>query len=76
SASVIEVSEQIEKVSKVINKLQDNMTQVSAASQNVGEVNNNNAYAVIHLLESIQNLSTMTTKLSDVSEKLANVVNK
>lgn len=76
SASVIEVSEQIEKVSKVINKLQDNMTQVSAASQNVGEVNNNNAHAVIHLLESIQNLSTMTTKLSDVSEKLANVVNK
>ena len=76
SASVLEVSEQIRNISNVINKLQTNMEQVSTASTNVADVNNTNAHAVMHLLESTQTLSEMTENLSNVSEKLENVVNK
>lgn len=76
SSSALEVSEQIQNVSNVIKKLQANMEQVAAASHNVGEVNNNNAHAVMHLLESTQNLRKMTDNLNNVSKKLENVVNK
>jgi methyl-accepting chemotaxis protein len=76
STSVLEVSDQIQNVSNVINKLQANIEQVSIASKNVAEVNNSNAHAVMHLLESTQDLSSMTENLNDVSQKLENVVNK
>ena len=73
--SVIDVSQQIHNVSEAINTLNENMGDVAEATDNVSAVSHRNANSVSHLLESTQNLKRLTTELSDVSEKLHEVVN-
>ena len=74
--SVNDVSQQIHNVSKVINKLNENMNGVSKATENVNGISQRNAQSVEKLLESTRNLSKITQLLSDDSIKLQEVVKK
>jgi methyl-accepting chemotaxis protein len=74
--SVNDVSQQIHNVSMVINKLNDNMSGVSLATENVNKISMGNAEFVEQLLESTRNLSKITQLLSEDSIKLQEVVNK
>lgn len=84
SASVLEntansandVSHQIHNISMVINKLNENMSGVSTATENVNKISLGNAESVEKLLESTRNLSEITKLLSEDSIKLQEVVNK
>lgn len=74
--SADEVSQQIHNVSKVINKLNENMNGVSLASENVNKISLGNAKSVDELLESTRNLSDITRLLREDSIQLEEVVNK
>lgn len=73
--SVNDVSQQIHNVSKVINKLNENMGGVSHATENVNEISKQNADSVEKLLESTRNLTKITQLLSEDAIKLQEVVN-
>jgi methyl-accepting chemotaxis protein len=74
--SVNDVSQQIHNVSKVINKLNENMGGVSHATENVNLISKQNAESVEKLLESTRNLTKITELLSEDARKLQEVVNK
>jgi len=73
---VNEVTHQIHNVSEVMDRLNDNMSDVAEASDKVGAVSNRNAQSVKQLLDSTNDLTNVTDELCEVSEKLQSVINK
>lgn len=74
AASVKGVTQKMQHISGMVEKLNDDMTQVTQATSNISVISTNNVTTVDQFLHSSQELATMAQELDAVAAKLQNVI--
>lgn len=74
AASVKGVTQKMQHISGMVQKLNDDMAQVTQATDNISVISTNNVTTVDQFLHSSQELASMAQELNDVAAKLQDVI--